>query len=65
MHPPVTDNYQHFDELDDRVKAVVRVPLSWRQELVDRLLKEVAHHIATRSAGELRFCVDPKDLLAY
>lgn len=65
MHPPVTDNYQHFDELDDRVKAVVRVPLSWRQELVDRLLKEVAHHIATRAAGELRFCVDPKDLLAY
>ena len=65
MHAPVTDHYQHFDELDDRVKAVVKVPLSSRQELVNRLYKQVAYHVATRSAGELRFCVDPKDLLAY
>lgn len=65
MYSAVTDRYQHFDEFDDRVKAVVRVPFSLRQELVDRLRKQVAHHVATRSAGELRFCVDPKDLLAY
>lgn len=65
MHPPATDQYHHFVELDDRVKAVVRVPISWRQELVDRLHKEIAHHVATRAAGELRFCIDPKDLLAY
>lgn len=65
MHPPVTDRYQHFDDFDDRVKAVVRVPLYLRQELVNRLHKEVAHHVAKRAAGELRFCVDPKDLLAY
>ncbi|MFU0662967.1 primosomal protein N' [Gardnerella vaginalis] len=65
MHSKVTDHYQHFDEFDDRVKAVVRVPLSWRQELVDRLQKQIAHHAATREAGELRFCIDPKDLLAY
>lgn len=65
MHPPVTDRYQHFDDFDYRVKAVVRVPLYLRQELVNRLHKEVAHHVAKRAAGELRFCVDPKDLLAY
>lgn len=65
MHPPVTDRYQHFDDFDDRVKAVVRVPLYLRQELVNRLHKEVAHHVAKRAAGELRFCVDSKDLLAY
>ena len=65
MHPPVTDRYQHFDDIYDRVKAVVRVPLYLRQELVNRLHKEVAHHVAKRAAGELRFCVDPKDLLAY
>ncbi len=65
MHPPVTDHYQHFDELDDRVKAVLKVPLFNRQELVDNLRIQIAHHVATRAAGELRFCVDPKDLLAY
>lgn len=65
MHPPVTDRYQHFDDIYDRVKAVVRVPLYLRQELVNRLHKEVARHVATRAAGELHFCVDPKDLLAY
>lgn len=65
MHPPVTDKYQHFDDIYDRVKAVVRVPLYLRQELVNRLHKEIARHVATRAAGELRFCVDPKDLLAY
>lgn len=65
MRPPVTDRYQHFDDIYDRVKAVVRVPLYLRQELVNRLHKEVARHVATRAAGELRFCVDPKDLLAY
>lgn len=65
MHPPVTDHFQHFENFDDRVKAVVRVPLSFRQELVLRLQREVAHHVATRAAGELRFCIDPKDLLAY
>lgn len=65
MHPPVTDHFQHFENFDDRVKAVVRVPLSFRQELVIRLQREVAHHVATRAAGELRFCIDPKDLLAY
>lgn len=65
MHPPVTDRYQHFGDIYDRVKAVVRVPLYLRQELVNRLHKEVARHVATRAAGELRFCVDPKDLLAY
>lgn len=65
MHPPVTDRYQHFDDIYDRVKAVVRVPLYLRQELVNRLHKEVANHVAKRAAGELRFCVDPKDLLAY
>lgn len=65
MHPPVADRYQHFDDIYDRVKAVVRVPLYLRQELVNRLHKEVANHVAKRAAGELRFCVDPKDLLAY
>ena len=48
---------------EDRVKAVVRVPLSERAELARRLRAEVARHVAAREPGELRFQLDPKDLI--
>ena len=65
MKPPSTlheQNSQRFEELNDRVKAVVRVPLEYRDELVSRLKKECAKHFAMRKNGELKFSVDPKDL---
>lgn len=65
MKPPSTlreQNSQRFEELNDRVKAVVRVPLEYRDELVNRLKKECAKHFAMRKSGELKFSVDPKDL---
>ena len=65
IKPPSTlheQNSQRFEELNDRVKAVVRVPLEYRGELVNRLKKECAKHFAMRKSGELKFSVDPKDL---
>jgi len=47
----------------DRVKAVVRVPYARREELARRLQHEVARHVASREFGELRFQLDPKDLI--
>lgn len=60
---PRTVDAREFDGTDDRVKAVVRVPQSKRAELALRLRAEVARHVAAREAGELRFQVDPKDLI--
>ena len=65
MHTPVSDHNLHFEELHDRVKAVVRVPLEFRGELVRRLRKELSEHSAFNYKGELRFSFDAKDLLAY
>lgn len=49
--------------MGDRVKAVVRVSHARRAELALRLRTEVARHVASRESGELRFRMDPKDLL--
>lgn len=47
----------------DRVRAIVRVPLGDRQELADRLHTATAQLIAGRARGEIRFWIDPKDLV--
>ena len=65
MHNSVTEKNLHFNELHDRVKAVVRVPLEFRNELVKKLRKQLAEHSAFNYKGELHFSLDPKDLLAY
>lgn len=60
---PKTADARTLTGVDDRVKAVVRVPQSKRAELATRLRSEVARHVAARESGELRFQVDPKDLI--
>lgn len=47
----------------DRVKALVRVPVGMRAQLAVRLRSAVARHMASRTPGELRFQIDPKDLI--
>ncbi|NEG77645.1 primosomal protein N' [Bifidobacterium avesanii] len=60
---PVTINARELEETADRVKAVVRVAPERRAELALRLRSAVAKHVATRTPGELRFQLDPKDLI--
>lgn len=60
---PRTIDARELEATQDRVKAVVRVPLSKRAELAVRLRAEVARHVAAREPGELRFQLDPKDLI--
>jgi primosomal protein N' (replication factor Y) (superfamily II helicase) len=59
---PRTVDARELDETRDRVKVVVRVPQRLRAELAKRLHAEVSRHMATRTPGELRFQLDPKDL---
>ena len=49
--------------MQDRVKALVRVPVGMRAQLAVRLRSAVARHMASRTPGELRFQIDPKDLI--
>ncbi|MBW3091587.1 primosomal protein N' [Bifidobacterium sp. 82T10] len=60
---PSTVNAREFADTADRVKAVVRVAQSRRAELAIRLRMIVARHVAAREPGELRFRLDPKDLI--
>ncbi|KAA8829049.1 primosomal protein N' [Bifidobacterium myosotis] len=60
---PDTVDARELEATADRVKAVVRVPQRSRAELAIRLHRETARHVAAREAGELRFRVDPKDLI--
>lgn len=60
---PATINARELEETADRVKAVVRVSPDRRTELALRLRSAVAKHVATRTPGELRFQLDPKDLI--
>ena len=60
---PDTVNARELEATADRVKAVIRVPQSRRAELAARLHRETARHVASREPGELRFRVDPKDLI--
>lgn len=61
--PPRTLDERELEATRDRVGAVVRAPHARRTELVRRLRDQTAWHVATREPGELRFRVDPKDLL--
>ena len=61
--PPATVDARELEETADRVKAVVRVVPSRRAELATRLRAIVGEHVAGRRAGELRFRLDPKDLI--
>lgn len=63
MKPQETSRDGEFEALHDRVKAVVRVPYAWRDELARRLHEQSALHAAKRHRSELRFSLDPKDLL--
>ncbi|MDF7641013.1 primosomal protein N' [Bifidobacterium sp. ESL0784] len=60
---PKTVDARELEATQDRVKAVVRVPQPLRAELAKRLHTEVARHVATRTPGELRFQLDPKDFI--
>lgn len=60
---PPTMDARELDETRDRVKAIVRVPVSYRARFALDLRDAVAKHVATRTPGELRFQLDPKDLL--
>lgn len=60
---PRTMDARELEGTADRVKAVVRVPYARRDELARRLRNEVARHVASREFGELRFQLDPKDLI--
>ncbi|WP_152593185.1 primosomal protein N' [Bifidobacterium gallicum] len=58
-----TVDARELENMGDRVKAVVRVPHERRAELALRLRQESARHMAMREPGELRFQLDPKDLV--
>lgn len=54
---------RQLDGTTHRVRAIVRVPRQYRHELALRLRAAVAHHDASREKGELRFALDPKNVL--
>ena len=60
---PVTVSERELESTQDRVKALVRVPVGMRAQLAVRLRSAVARHMASRTPGELRFQIDPKDLI--
>lgn len=60
---PRTVDERELEATRDRVKAVIRVDPSRRAELAVQLRNQVAKHVASRTPGELRFHIDPKDLL--
>jgi primosomal protein N' (replication factor Y) len=60
---PRTMDAHELEATRDRVKAVIRAAPERRAMLALRLRDEVARHVAAREPGELRFQVDPKDLL--
>ncbi|RSX48778.1 primosomal protein N' [Bifidobacterium castoris] len=61
--PERTVDSRELEQMRDRVKAVVLVTHARRAELATRLRTAVARHVAAREFGELRFRIDPKDLL--
>lgn len=61
--PERTVDSRELEQMRDRVKAVVLVTHARRAELATRLRTAAARHVAAREFGELRFRVDPKDLL--
>lgn len=62
MGPPETVVERTLDGMDDRVRAVVRVPNDRADELAARLRAAAATHAASGYRVELRFQMYPKDL---
>ena len=62
MPPPKTVTERTFEGMDDRVRAVVRVPNGRADELAERLHKAAAKQAAMGYPLELRFQMYPKDL---
>ena len=60
--PDATLNRQ-LDGTVDRVRALVRIDRERTTELAGLLRVAVAKHVASREAGELRFKINPKDVL--
>ncbi|MEE8738858.1 MAG: primosomal protein N' [Bifidobacterium sp.] len=60
---PRTVDAVELASMRDRVKAIIRVPQSQRRDLARRLHEQSARHVASRQTGELRFQIDPKDLI--
>ena len=53
---------QQLEGANDRVRAIVRVPLEKRAELAHRLHVAAANRAIRRQPGEMRFWINPKDL---
>lgn len=60
--PAPTMRNRQLDGSNDRVRAIVRVPLQQREELAQRLHVVAANRAIRREPGELRFWINPKDL---
>ena len=54
---------RQFEGTDDRVRVLVRVSPDRRDDLAGRLRTAVGRHMASRDRQELRFQMDPKNLL--
>lgn len=61
--PPRTQDARELEATRDRVKAVVRVEHKRREALARALRQQMAWHAGTREPGELRFQMDPKDMM--
>lgn len=60
--PVAARGARQLEEVNDRVRAIVRVPANQGDELARRLRIAIARHWTAREPGELRFRIDPKDL---
>jgi primosomal protein N' (replication factor Y) len=60
---PRTVTARQFEGSDDRVRVLVRVMPERRDELALRIRRAVGRHMASRGRQELRFQMDPKNLL--
>lgn len=60
--PAPTVRNRQFEGANDRVRAIVRVELSRRRELAQRLHQAAANRAIHRTPGELRFWISPKNL---
>lgn len=61
--PPKTLAARQLEGTQDRVRALVRVPLEKRDFLADRLREGLSEYYAKRGREELKFQMDPKDLM--
>lgn len=60
---PRTIGARQLEGADDRVRVLVRVTPEHRDELARRLRTAIGRHMASRDRQELRFQMDPKNLI--